>query len=211
MKAGKRMRRPAVAAALALALAAPAMAGDPADYPDHVKDEIRAADLEREARLIKLQRELQTLRNSALDVQTQKFREVLALLQTDREIRDLLRDYPELYPLYQSVLGADAAPLPQTGPGPDVDFCQCLQHAEVHWLGQKEQLGEAVLSLGGVLHDMRVGGKLGGSLCVLRNADERYAHLECRDPVRNRMLKRRIAIKKFHWLKDRDRDRGSAP
>lgn len=192
--------------ALALALSfAPVLAGNHIDYPDHVKDEIEAANLEREARLVKLQQELEELRGSKLDVQIQKFKEVLSLLQTDREIRDLLKDHPEMYPLYKSALGKDAVVGPPgtagfTGSG--TDFCACLQHVKVRWLGQKEQRGEAVLALGDVLYDMRPGSKLGGTLCVMRDANERHAMLECRDPVRNEVLKRSIAMQRFHHAKD---------
>lgn len=194
----------AVAAAVALfGASVPTLADERADYPDHVKDEIRAADLEREARLVTLRGELAALHNAALDTRAKKFKEVLELLKTDQEIRALLKQSPELYPLYQMTLGSDAvAPPPEAGViGTNAEFCGCLYAARVRWLGQKEQLGEAVLAFGDSLYDMREGDKIGGSLCVMRAADGKRAHLECRDPVQNKLLKRSIAMQKFHRIK----------
>lgn len=190
----------AFAAMLALTVS-PAFADEAADYPDHVKDEIRAAKLEREARLIKLERELQTLRDSSLDAKVQRFERVRTLMQADKEMRDLLTEHPELYSLYRTALGQDAGPPPPAVPdfeGTDIDFCGCLDSVQVLWLGQDGQVGQAVLGLDDALYDARPGSKLGGSLCVMRDADGTSATVECRHPLQVEAMTRDVTMKRFH-------------
>lgn len=190
----------AALAAMLVFTVASVLANDDADYPDHVKDEIRAAQLEREARLIMLELELQNLRDSVLDAKIRKFENVRTLLQADQEMRVLLDQHPELYSLYQTTLGLDAGPPPAVlSPDvPDIEFCGCLHEAQVLWLGQREQTGQAVLALEDALYDVRAGGKLGGSLCTMQEADGERAILECRNPLQNVILRHSITIKRFH-------------
>lgn len=199
--------------------AVPALADENADYPDHVIDEIRAAKLEREARLIKLEFELQNLRDSILDAKIRKFENARTLLQAEQEMRALLDEHPELYSLYQTALGQDAGPPPEatdldepemtnydvqpetTGyDEPEINFCGCLHAIRLLWIGQKEQTGQAVLALDGDLYDVRAGSKVGGSLCIMSEADGERAILECRHPVQNAILVHSITIKRFHHV-----------
>lgn len=180
--------------------AATGRAEDIADYPDHVKDEIRAAQLERETRLIKLQHELQNLQDSVLAAQAQKLKAVLELLKTEREIRAMLKRYPELSPLYESVLGNDSSLAPHNTARGEMNFCRCLDAAQVLWLGRQEQSGEAVLSLDNVLYNVWVGGQLGGTLCTLSDVNENRAVLQCRDPAQDEVRVRSIAMKRFYRI-----------
>lgn len=195
----RRIRSLALSVVLAF-VAMSALADDVADYPAHVKDEIRAAELEREARLIKLHNELQTLRDVVLDAKIRRYENVRTLLQADQEIRALLKQHPELYPLYQSALGQDAGPLPEIPGvyGTGADPCKCLHSAEALWLGGDEQSGQAVLTLGNSIYDVRVGSALGNSPCVLNEADGSRALLECRHPRQAKVKKRSITMKRFH-------------
>lgn len=191
--------------------AVPVLAQDDADYPDHVKDEIRAAKLEREARLIKLEFELQSLRDSILDAKIRKFENARTLLQAEQEMRDLLDEHPDLYSLYETALGQDAGPPPEIPESDvpempvysvqEVNFCGCLYTVRVLWMGQNEQTGQAVLALGDSMYEVHAGGKIGGSLCIMREADGEHAILECRHPVQNAILRHSIALKKFHRVK----------
>ncbi len=200
---GKFFARVALPAVLAMTVALPAQAQKEADYPEHIASELEAARLEREARIYKLRKELESLKGSEISLRIEKFKEVLDLLETDREIRALLKESPETYSLYKSVLGKRANIqyediIGDQTAGPDASsatrFCGCLNSTSVRWLGQNQQLGSVILAHDGTLHDLRVGDKMGGTLCYLRHADERKAILECRDPVEDKMLKATLSM-----------------
>ena len=61
-------------------------------------------------------------------------------------------------------------------------------------LGQNQQLGSAILAHGETLYDLRMGEKMGGTLCYLRHADESKAILKCRDPVENKTLEATLSM-----------------
>lgn len=174
---------------------------DGEEYPEHIQSELEADRLERETRVYKLRRELEALKGSKISLQIEKFKEVLALLETDKEIRALLKESPEMYSLYKSALGRKATIKPGEIAGDEEGilssadrFCGCLTQTRVRWLGQKQQEGEAVLALGGALFDLKVGEKVGGTLCRLKAANAKKAVLECRDPVANKMLTETLAM-----------------
>ena len=170
------------------------------EYPPHIQLELQADQLEREKRVKELQLELDKVRDSEIAVQIEKFKEVLALLKTDKEIRDLLRESPDLFPLYQAVMTDEKtrASLEDlqsdiTG-GSATQFCGCLETVRVRWLGRGKQAGEAVLTLGGSYYDLRTGDKIGNSLCHLLSTTATHAVLQCRDPVQNRQLTQVLAL-----------------
>ena len=179
----------------------PASAEASADYPEHIKLEQEMQLLERKKEVQKLKQELEEIRDSDVSSKITKFKEILELLETDKQIRDLLRKEPSLFDLYKSSVGSAAGSMTASDIYPDYSegdsrsqFCGCLTSTRVKWLGKDGQAGEAILSLAGNDIDLEIGDKLGQSLCVLRNTSPTHATLECRDPIKDRSHLNHIAL-----------------
>ena len=180
-------------------LATPAHAQDPAEYPEHIRLEIETQNLERRKRIEDLRLELAAIKNSEIANRSAKLQEILGLMRTEKEIRDMLYESPDLYPLYRASVGDDPGQARPTDILPDPTdaspiFCDCLQSASVRWLGRGEQAGEAVVYLHEELFDVSVGERIGRSWCYLQKTTATHALLSCRDPVENKELTERAAL-----------------
>lgn len=179
----------------------PAGAEETAAYPEHIRIEMEGQLLEGQVEVQKLRQELDDIRDSAISSRIKKFKELQELLETDKQIRELLRQDPSLYPLYKASIGDDIpGSMTASEIFPDYSegdtrsqFCGCLTNTRVKWLGKGDQAGEAVLSVGGNDIDLVVGQKLGNTLCYLHHTTPKQATLKCRDPIQDRGHLKHIA------------------
>ena len=180
-----------------------AIAQDDEDYPDYILHELEVDRLKREAEMRVLRQELDALSESEVSIQIAKFNEVISLLKTDKELRDMLKSSPELYPLYKSTLGENATitleQIQESSPSVIYDaspeHCACLSRVRVRWLGHGNQAGEAVVALGSRYYDIQVGDTLGTTSCVLNEASiQKGVTLVCDDPSSGEKMSRTIAL-----------------
>ena len=128
--------------------------------PKKIQDELAAEELRREKELAELRsalREAQGVQLSELENTYEQLSTVKDLLELNSQVRTLLRASPELMPHYQRVVGIN--------PGPA--NCDCLDNAELNWLGQQAQEGQAYVSIAGQMHEAVVGSEVGNSACRL--------------------------------------------
>ena len=116
--------------------------------PAKIRDQLETDRLRREIALEQLRRELEQLKGSE-DVEVQRkierLGELRKLLEVNRDVRELLKESPELSREYDRVLKTSVPP--QGG-------CACLENARVHWLGQGDQAGQVIVYLDGLYHDV---------------------------------------------------------
>ena len=172
----------------------PAGAEETAAYPEHIQMEMQEQLLQSQVEVQKLRQELDDIRDSAISSRIKKFKELQELLETDMQIRTLLREDPSLYPLYKASIGDD---VPGSMTASDIfpdysegdsrsQFCGCLASTRVKWIGKGPQAGKAVLSVSGNDMDLEVGQKLGNTLCYLHHTTPKQATIKCRDPIQDR-------------------------
>lgn len=128
--------------------------------PEKIQDVLEADRLRRRKALAELNhevREAEGVQLSELENTYQQLTKVKELLELNSEVRVLLRGSPELMPQYERVVGIN--------PGPAT--CNCLDNAELNWLGQQGQEGQAYVSIAGQMHEVEVGSEIGNSGCRL--------------------------------------------
>ena len=128
--------------------------------PEKIQDVLEADRLRRRKALAELNhevREAEGVQLSELENTYQQLTKVKELLELNSEVRVLLRGSPELTPQYERVVGIN--------PGPAT--CNCLDNAELNWLGQQAQEGQAYVSIAGQMHEVAVGSEVGNSGCRL--------------------------------------------
>ncbi len=180
----------------------PASAEESAEYPEHIRLEQEAQLVERQKKVQKLKHELEEIRDSDVTARLKKAEEFRKLLVVQKGNIEIIREEPSLAALYQVIYGdtagvATADILPGSGfsEGDSFDqFCGCLTNTRVKWLGKNQQAGETVLEFGGHELELKVGDKVGKSLCALRNTTPTHATLECRDPIADKKHLKHIAL-----------------
>ena len=128
--------------------------------PEKIQDVLAADRLRRRKELAALSnevREAEGVQLSELENTYQQLSKVRDLLELNTQVRMLLRTSPELMPHYQRVVGID--------PGPA--SCECLDNAELNWVGRQAQEGQAYVTIAGQLHEAVVGNEVGNSGCRL--------------------------------------------
>ena len=128
--------------------------------PEKIQDVLEADRLRRRKELAALSnevREAEGVQLSELENTYQQLSKVRDLLELNTQVRILLRTSPELMPHYQRVVGIN--------PGPA--SCECLDNAELNWVGQQAQEGQAFVTIAGQLHEAMVGSEVGNSGCRL--------------------------------------------
>ena len=148
------------------------------ELPAKIRAQLEANQLKRDIELEQLRRELEDLKGSDdADVtrKTELLGELRRMLEVDRDVRELLRDSPEMAEEYERIVKATALDTPEAPQGP----CACLESARVHWLGQGEQAGQVTVYLDGGYYDVRVGDAIGNSRCRLGQTLSDSVVLQC--------------------------------
>lgn len=128
--------------------------------PEKIQDVLAADRLRRRKELAALSnevREAEGVQLSELENTYQQLAKVRDLLELNTQVRMLLRTSPEMMPHYQRVVGIN--------PGPA--SCECLDNAELNWVGREAQEGQAFVTIAGQLHEAMVGSEVGDSGCRL--------------------------------------------
>ena len=128
--------------------------------PEKIQDVLEADKLRRRKELAALSnevREAEGVQLSELENTYQQLAKVRDLLELNTQVRALLRTSPELMPQYRRVVGIN--------PGPA--SCECLDNAELNWVGRQAQEGQAFVTIAGQLHEAMVGSEVGNSGCRL--------------------------------------------
>lgn len=148
------------------------------ELPAKIKAQLEADQLRREIALEKLRRELEALRGMEegdVGRRIERLGALRRLLEVDSEVRELLEDSPEMAAEYDRIVDA-SAPRANVGPqGP----CACLANARVHWLGEGDQAGQAIVFLDGLYHDVQAGQEIGDSGCRVQQAMADGVTLTC--------------------------------
>ena len=141
--------------------------------PAKIMDQLEADRLRREIALEELRGKLDQLKGSE-DVEVQRkierLGELRKLLEVNRDVRELLKESPELAREYDRVVKTS---MPPQG------ACACLESARVHWLGQGDQAGQAIVYLEGLYHDVGAGEGIGSSRCRVQEARADGVVLQC--------------------------------
>ena len=148
------------------------------ELPEKYVVQLETERLRRQIAFEQLRRELEDLQGSEdADVgqRVARLRALQRLLEVDRDVRDLLGDSPEMVAEYERIVNVSASRTAATPEGP----CACIDHARVHWLGQGDQTGQAIVYLDGRYHELRPGEDVGSSRCRAREIRADGVVLQC--------------------------------